>query len=504
MSFDTSSLRAWRGSVVSMGHWIGRGAVAAGVFGAAIIVSASMASAAQWSSSTQRSGSGGSTTQRPSAAPPTRGAPATAPESSGESATPATDAPATTQAPNSAKTSFVQLNTSMGQILIELDEEGAPATCANLVEYVKAGFYDGTCFHRVVPGFVVQAGGFSTDLVQKPTRDPIKSEWKPSAKNTRGTVAMIRLSGRPDSATSQFFINLSDNASLDSARDGAGYAVFGRVVGGMDVVDSLSQVATATTSGMRDVPVEPVLIEKAEWFPVRPTQTSNPSSGKGTEASQEGVACFPVTRVEAGAETGAPDPTMVSRVDPTKWQSIGLVLRDAETPSEIEGFATAYRVQTTEGPSENGWRFLSSPEELGVPEGPYTVCFMARAGSIRFIQIGIHNPTDNFANLANFDLESGAVTRTGEFVRAASSVALGEGWYRFEVTFSVRGEVKKNGGFRRLSVLDDGNANYVPMNIKTSGHFFLASPKFTAIGAAPGGRAPSGSAPAAEPAEPKS
>lgn len=157
---------------------------------------------------------------------------------------------------------YVRMTTAKGDILLELNREKAPITVENFVEYVNSGFFDGTIFHRVMPNFVIQGGGFLPDMTQKKTRDPIKSEWQNGLKNFRGTISMARMPGQPDSATSQFFINLVDNASLDMNRDGAAYAVFGRVVEGMDVVDAIRAVQTTNKGMHQNVPTEPVLIEK--------------------------------------------------------------------------------------------------------------------------------------------------------------------------------------------------------------------------------------------------
>lgn len=168
----------------------------------------------------------------------------------------------------------VTLNTTRGDIVIELNEEQAPATVANFLEYVDAGFYDGTVFHRVIPGFMIQGGGFAlageqNSLRQKETRAPIRNEADNGLKNRRGTIAMAR-TGNPHSATAQFFINLVDNRSLNHSGKtprGWGYTVFGEVVKGMDTVDRIAGVATGTRrlSGQpaRDVPREPVVIESA-------------------------------------------------------------------------------------------------------------------------------------------------------------------------------------------------------------------------------------------------
>jgi cyclophilin family peptidyl-prolyl cis-trans isomerase len=158
---------------------------------------------------------------------------------------------------------IVRLETSKGNIDIELNREKAPITVANFLEYVDKGHYDNTIFHRVIPNFMIQGGGFTADMTQKPTGKGIKNEWQNGLSNTRGTIAMARLGRQPDSATAQFFINVADNAFLDEPRDGAGYAVFGKVVKGMDVVDAIKAVPTTTKGPHGDVPIEPVLIKKA-------------------------------------------------------------------------------------------------------------------------------------------------------------------------------------------------------------------------------------------------
>jgi len=158
----------------------------------------------------------------------------------------------------------VLLATSLGDITIQLEPEKAPKTVANFLDYVKSGHYDGTIFHRVIGGFMIQGGGFTPDMAQKPTRAPIPLESRNGLKNERGTVAMARTSV-PDSATAQFFINVVDNAMLDqpNARDGQGYAVFGKVVAGMDVVDRIRAVETTSVGGHQNVPAKPVLIRSA-------------------------------------------------------------------------------------------------------------------------------------------------------------------------------------------------------------------------------------------------
>ena len=156
----------------------------------------------------------------------------------------------------------VVLETSKGEIARELDPEKAPATVANFLAYVDAGFYDGTVFHRVIPEFMIQGGGFDIDMVEKKTRAPIRNEADNGLHNQRGSIAMAR---RPDkdSATSQFFINLKENAFLDHGTRDFGYAVFGQVTQGMDVVDAIAAVDTGSRGPHQNVPNEPVVIRKA-------------------------------------------------------------------------------------------------------------------------------------------------------------------------------------------------------------------------------------------------
>jgi len=162
----------------------------------------------------------------------------------------------------------VVLKTSKGDIKVELDKEKAPISTENFVTYAKDGFFNGTVFHRVIGGFMIQGGGFDKDMKQKKTRAPIKNEAGNGLKNKRGTLAMARTSD-PHSATAQFFINLVDNAFLDHTNDGQGfgYAVFGHVTEGMDVVDAIAKVPTTTKPPYSDVPVEAVVIESATLLP---------------------------------------------------------------------------------------------------------------------------------------------------------------------------------------------------------------------------------------------
>jgi peptidyl-prolyl cis-trans isomerase A (cyclophilin A) len=173
---------------------------------------------------------------------------------------PPLQAPAPDQAPGNP---VVVVSTSLGDITIEVLEDRAPVSAANFLQYVEESFYSGTVFHRVKPGFMIQGGGYTASLEEKPTHPPIQNEATNGLRNTRGTVAMAR---KPQlrSATSQFYVNLVDNRMLDHtgfSPEDFGYAVFGRVLAGMDVADRIAAVKTRTVGGMEDVPVEPVVIK---------------------------------------------------------------------------------------------------------------------------------------------------------------------------------------------------------------------------------------------------
>jgi peptidyl-prolyl cis-trans isomerase A (cyclophilin A) len=168
-----------------------------------------------------------------------------------------------------AAADYATIKTSAGTIVIELDNAKAPISVANFEQYAKEGFYDGTVFHRIMPGFMVQGGGFDFHgeypgtMHKKPGAKPgIKNEWQNGLKNGRGTLAMARLGNQPDSGTNQFFINLANNDFLDQPRDGAGYAVFAKVIAGMDVVDWIAGTPTTRLpNGMANVPQKAVMIE---------------------------------------------------------------------------------------------------------------------------------------------------------------------------------------------------------------------------------------------------
>jgi peptidyl-prolyl cis-trans isomerase A (cyclophilin A) len=160
----------------------------------------------------------------------------------------------------------LKFQTTLGSFTIELATAEAPISCQNFLDYVQAGHFDGTVFHRVIPDFMIQGGGMTADLKQKQTRAPIKNEGTNGLRNRRGSLAMARTSN-PDSATAQFFVNLKDNAFLDAGRGNAGYAVFAHVTAGMDVVDKIAAVATGTRGHHEDVPLEAVVIEAVSVVP---------------------------------------------------------------------------------------------------------------------------------------------------------------------------------------------------------------------------------------------
>jgi cyclophilin family peptidyl-prolyl cis-trans isomerase len=184
----------------------------------------------------------------------------------------AQNAPAQPQSPPPAVKSanpVVVMHTSEGAIKLELWEDKAPLTVKNFLRYADEGFYDGTIFHRVIDGFMIQGGGFTPEMKQKQTHESVKNEAAGDLKNERGTIAMAR-TGVVDSATAQFFINVKDNENLnhrDETAQGFGYAVFGKVIEGMDVVDRIRKTATSTVGPLQNVPAKPVIIEKVQRTP---------------------------------------------------------------------------------------------------------------------------------------------------------------------------------------------------------------------------------------------
>ena len=212
-------------------------------------------------------------------------------------------AQATPAAPAAAAMEYCVFRTTKGDIVIELDRAKAPVSVENFVGYIKDGFYDGTVFHRVIPNFVIQGGGFDTKSVQKPTKAPIANEWRNGLKNARGTLSMAR-TNNPNSATSQFFVSLKDNTNLDQPiSGGAGYAVFGRVIAGMDVVDAIAAVKRGTRNGMSDWPVADIVTTKAEM--ITKSEAEEITSGKAA-ASPAAAPSAPAAAPSAPATPAAP------------------------------------------------------------------------------------------------------------------------------------------------------------------------------------------------------
>ena len=200
------------------------------------------------------------------------------------------DRPAKAESKATSDYQYVEMDTSKGDMVIMLDRKAAPITVENFIAYAKDGSYDGTIFHRVIDGFMVQGGGFEPGLAKRPTKPQIKNEWGNGLLNTKGTIAMARLGGQPDSASNQFFINIKNNPNLDrKQRDGAAYAVFGKVVSGEDVVDAIKACQTGHAHGPNgghydDVPTEDIVIKKVTLL--TPEQAEAKAEGcRGSEAA---------------------------------------------------------------------------------------------------------------------------------------------------------------------------------------------------------------------------
>lgn len=261
-------------------------------------------------------------------AAPTAPAPATTPDT--KPATPATPAatpgqaapvvdPATVEREKRAKErddkfpTFV-ITTSLGEIVVELNREAAPISVANFIKYVDAGFYAGTTFHRLAPGFVIQGGGMDEQGKQKPTLfPPIKNEWTNGLKNARGTIAMARTSA-PDSATSQFYFNLSNNQNLDTPRGGAAYAVFGKVIAGLNVVDTIASQPRKDPNSRDSEPAKPIVIASVLRLPpalaesVRESGKYDPAAGLSVVPPQPGKPSNVAKPSTTPGETRPPSP----------------------------------------------------------------------------------------------------------------------------------------------------------------------------------------------------
>lgn len=190
---------------------------------------------------------------------------------------PGRQAVSTAPAEGQSANPHVLIETSKGNITVELFTRNAPQSVGNFINYVKTGFYDGLVFHRVIPGFMIQGGGMTPDMAERPKNAPIRNEADNGLKNLRGTLAMARMAD-PDSASSQFFINVANNASLDhrgTSHDAWGYAVFGQVVDGMDVVDTIVAVPRGNHGPYQDVPIEPVVMNRVTLLPKAATVPSD-------------------------------------------------------------------------------------------------------------------------------------------------------------------------------------------------------------------------------------
>ena len=202
----------------------------------------------------------------------------------------ATAATALATEPSDSAMQYVEMKTNKGDMVIMLDPVAAPVTCANFMEYAAGGAYDGTIFHRVIPNFMVQGGGFDTELEKRQTRPGIRNEWRNGLKNRKGTIAMARIGGDPSSATNQFFINVRDNGQLDRAqRDGAAYAVFGEVVSGDDVLAAIRdtpchQVNAPTGQPFPNMPAEDVVIESVRAITPAEAEAASAGATSGEEA----------------------------------------------------------------------------------------------------------------------------------------------------------------------------------------------------------------------------
>lgn len=298
---------------------------------------------------------------------------------------------------NGAPMEYVRLTTNMGDIVLELDREKAPISVENFLSYVRKGHYDGTVFHRVIDGFMIQGGGFDADLNQKAVDAPIKNEWRNGLKNVRGSIAMARTQVH-DSATSQFFINVVDNAMLDQPRDGAAYAVFGRVIGGMDVVDKIRVIKTENKGpAFANLPSQPVAVTQAKQVPteevadlvaaaakaeqekmeaIKEAATRSLSDGielvksKGVDVSGGSTSSSGLWHVDAKTGEGAnPTATSTVKVHYTGWLTNGTKFDSSVDRGEPISFPLNRVIKGwTEGVSgmkPGGRRFLVIPSALG-------------------------------------------------------------------------------------------------------------------------------------------
>lgn len=227
---------------------------------------------------------------------------------------------------------YVLMTTSKGPVLLELDQAKAPISTANFVGYAEEGTYDGTVFHRVIPGFMIQGGGFEPGMTKRPTKAAIKNEWQNGLKNDRGCIAMARTSD-PDSATNQFFINVKDNPALDQGRgpNPAGYAVFGRVVDGMQTVDEIRFVKTTSKQSFQDVPEEDVLIESMKVL--TPEEAKKAMDEAASKPVYEEPVNYPGAPIPDGVEKGE---------SPTGLVWYDLEVGDGATPASPSSTVTVH------------------------------------------------------------------------------------------------------------------------------------------------------------------
>ena len=264
---------------------------------------------------------------------------------------------------------YIKMTTSMGPIFLELNQEKAPISTRNFVQYTKSGHYDGTIFHRVMSNFMIQGGGFDVEMKQKETSDPIKNEWQNGLKNDRGTISMARTNA-PDSATCQFFINVVDNAALDMPRGGAAYAVFGKVIHGMDVVDKIRLVKVTTKGQHENVPVDNVVIENVKMIDADDAEIKKYVEEAKKKEAEARAAAEAAAANEFGAamklvEQNNGDPKKGVKTDSGLWYT-DVVTGDGPTPPSA---ATKVKVHYT-GWLVNGKKFDSSRDREQPAEFP--------------------------------------------------------------------------------------------------------------------------------------
>ena len=244
-----------------------------------------------------------------------------------------------TAADSAPEMQYVRMDTNKGGMVLMLDPVAAPISVENFTNYATSGGYDGTIFHRVIPNFMVQGGGFEPGMEKRPTNAPIKNEWTNGLKNERGTIAMARLGRQPDSATNQFFINVADNKGLDLPRDGAGYAVFGKVVAGEGVLDAIKAVETGHSHGaggghFDDVPVEDVIIEKVALLTPEEAEGISAGCTGGTDEWRTKQVAAAATMKEQAEQEAARKEKLMMSVD-------NVLANPAELPGEAVGDKTS-------------------------------------------------------------------------------------------------------------------------------------------------------------------